>query len=37
MGVSSKKVFNFYAGRLMQRSFEVSPGCMTSAALTCHW
>jgi len=28
MDVSPKKVFNFYAGILMQRSLEMSPGCM---------
>jgi len=32
MGVSPKKDFIFYAGLLMQRSFEVSPGCMSSAS-----
>jgi len=29
--VSPKLVFTFYAGFLMHRSLEVSPGCMLSA------
>jgi len=32
-----KKVFTFYAGLLMQRSLEVSPGYMPGALLTRHW
>jgi len=32
MGVSSKKVFAFYARLLMKCSLEVSPGCMPSAS-----
>jgi len=31
MGVCPKKIFIFHAGLLMERSLEVSPGCMPSA------
>jgi len=38
MGVSPKTVFTFYAGLLMQRFLQVSPGCTCPVRpLTHHW